>query len=79
MRACIQSCMATMVVQFRVPEEEGRWLREHGENPNAFAKQAFERWLRRKRAEESFEALRGHRVRLPKSPADIMREERESH
>ncbi|MBW3582087.1 MAG: hypothetical protein KY455_03215 [Euryarchaeota archaeon] len=75
--------MASKVVQFRVPEESVRWLREQGINPNDAAREAFEGLLRRARAESNYRALRKlaeeQSIRRSKSAADIIRAERDSH
>lgn len=67
------------VVQFREDEAALAFLRQRGINPNAFAREAFERAMRRLRAEETIRAASKVRARLDKPIEDLIREDRESH
>lgn len=71
--------MASRVVQFREEEAAIEYLRSKGINPNEFGHEAFERALRRLRAEEWVAKLEKLQLRLGASPEQIIRELRDSH
>lgn len=71
--------MGSEVVQFRAEAELVAYLRERGINPNDFGREAFRASLRRFQAEEAIRRAKAMKIRLPKSPEEIIREEREGH
>lgn len=81
--------VATIIVQFRAEEEAREYLQKQGINPNEFGREAFERALRELRAEQNMAEvnrmrerikarLRGRRL-FPKTAAQMVREDRDSH
>lgn len=57
-------------VQFRADPETAAFLRERGVTPSQFAKEAFEREVRRLRAEAHAGTLAKLGVKLPKGEAE---------
>jgi hypothetical protein len=71
--------MTSGVVQFREDGALLAYLRKRGLNPNEFAREALERAYRRLRMEEANRRLEKFAFRLPKSAAELVREDRDSH
>lgn len=67
----------TSRVQFREDEEVVAYVESQGYNPNELARQAFEEAVRRLRAEERSRRLREADIKLPRSTAEAIREDRE--
>lgn len=71
--------MASEVVQFRMRKEIVDKVRRWRLNPNRLAREAFEGRVRELEAREQLKRLARFKVRLPKSAAELVREDRESH
>lgn len=71
--------MASEVVQFREDGTTLAFLRKRGLNPNRVAREALERTVRRIRAQEANRRLERRAFRFSKSPAELIREDRDSH
>lgn len=66
-------------IQFREDEDVIAFVESQGINPNMLARELFEAEVRRMRAEFRYRKIREMNIRLPRSGAEIIREERESH
>jgi len=67
-------------VQFREDEDVIAYVEGLGLNPNEVAREAFEREVRRLRAEAKVKKLRSFNIRLePGEAARLVREDRDSH
>lgn len=67
-------------VQFREDEGIIAFVEKLGLNPNEVAREAFEREVRRLKAEEKVKKLRSYTIRLaPGEAARLVREDRDSH
>lgn len=67
-------------VQFREDEEVIAFIEKLGLNANEVAREAFEREVRRLKAEEKVKKLRSYKIRLaPGEAARLVREDRDSH
>lgn len=64
-------------VQFREDEETIAFVEDLGLNPNELARELFEKEVRRLRAERRHERLEEAEISLPRSAADLVREDRE--
>lgn len=71
--------MAGEVIQFRETKEIVDKVRRRKLNPNLVAREAFEARVRRLEAEDQLKRLSRFKVRLRKSAAAIIREDRDSH
>ena len=70
----------TSRVQFREDEDVIAYVEGLGLNPNEVAREAFEREVRRLRAEAKVKKLRSFKIRLaPGEAARLVREDRDSH
>lgn len=65
------------VVQFRVPTELLRFVKDRGENPNEVAKRQLERYVQAIRMRESLEWIRKHPAKKSFDPAATIREIRD--
>jgi HD-like signal output (HDOD) protein len=70
--------MASEVLSFRLDTKDAAYLRQHGLNPNEFAKTAVETYLRRLRAEASVKSLAKAAWKFPKPVEDVVRQMRDS-
>lgn len=72
--------MPSSVVSFRIDEKDQKTLKRLGLNANEFAKQAFQRNLRRASVEDSIEWFKKHPMPVvdPRPVEDIIRELRDS-
>lgn len=70
---------ASVVVQFRVPKDLVREVRDSGGNPNEIAKRQFENYVRTLRMRRAAERLRRYPAKRPFDPVRTVRELREEH
>lgn len=68
-------CMGAISV--RLDDATERWIRDHGEKPGTFCRLAVMKEVRRREVEEAHAYLEQHRVRLPKSAVEMIREDRD--
>ncbi len=66
-------------IQFREDEDVIAFVESQGINPNMLARELFEAEVRRMRAAFRYRKIREMNIRLPRSGAEMIREERESH
>jgi hypothetical protein len=72
--------LVTDRVQFREDEDVLAYVASLGLNPNEVARRAFEREVRRLRADEKVKKLRAFKIRLaPGEAVRLVREDRDSH
>lgn len=71
--------MPSEVIQFREDKTLVDKVRRRRLNPNQVAREAFEARVRRLEGEDQMKRLARFKVRLPKSAAELIREDRDSH
>lgn len=64
-------------IQFHEDEETLAFVESLGLDPDALARRAFQREVRRLRAEKRHQRLEEAQIRLPRSAAEVVREDRD--